>query len=535
MSSKTEKNGMANTFRTSISKNLICSFLKEGVSHIEYPFIDRSWCTYLFLSLVFTVINLFTLKNVMPWIDEVMFLDTSYNAVYHHSWSTTAWYRVAGEYPFSTYPPIYQFLVSTWMWLFGADILVVRSLNLFIVFMLGALCLRMLKNRSVQLSPWLVAVFTLLLWGTSEMAWMYRNGRPDMLCALVFAFTIYTIERFFRRNSLKTRIAIVLSAALLVGTGLQTVAYLGILWLFLFLMLRKHSKQLLKLLLLLLLGLFLGMFMVALFMYAHGRLIGFASSIVSYSATLSKIAVLLLPWVGETFNFSVQPFVQKLLEQTHSLSFSERLASVAAYRSFLILSIEGLLAYALSFRKCLSKLLNDKGFLLLIFAISVPIMMNIAGRFPIYYRWMAFLPLVMSILFLVSKQRWALIVFSVTALFLSLEGVKSLFSNNHKDYEKMCHFIARQNFSPTDKVVVPFMMFYEIKPLCDTCYFTGIFPTEFISNVDYVIDVSEGDEFDQRITAYISKLQKDTNFVLTKIDTCEHPSLSLYKVRKIHD
>ena len=535
MSSKTEKNGMANTFRTSIRNNLTSWFLKEGVSHIDLHVIDRSWCTYLFLSLVFLVINWVTLKNVMPWIDEVMFLDTSYNAVFHHSWSTTAWYRVAGEYPFSTYPPIYQFLVSTWMWLFGADILVVRSLNLFIVFLLGALCLRMLKNTGVLLSPWLVTVFTLLLFGTSEMAWMYRNGRPDMLCALVFAFTTYTIDRFFRGNSLRTRIGIVLSAALLVGTGLQTVAYLGILWLFLFLMLRKHSKQLLQLLLLLLVGLFLGMCMVALFMYAHGRLIGFASSIVSYSATLSKIALLLLPWAGETLNFSAQPFVQKLLEQTPSLSLSERLASAAAYRSFLILSIEGLLAYALSFRKCLSKLLNDKGFLLLIFAISVPIMMNIAGRFPIYYRWMAFLPLVMSILFLVSKQRWALIVFSVTSFLLSLEGVKSMSSNNHKDYENMCHFVERQNFSPTDKVVAPFMMFYEIKPLCDTCYFAGIFPTEFIGNVDYVIDVSEGDEFDQRITTYISKLQKDTNSVLTKIDTCEHPSLSLYKVRKIHD
>lgn len=526
---------MSNTFRTSIRNYLTYRFLKVGVSRFDLHILNRSWCTYLFLSLVFTVINWVTLKNVMPWIDEVMFLDTSYNAVFHHFWSTTAWYRVAGEYPFSTYPPIYQFLVSMWMWLFGADILVVRSLNLFIVFLLGALCLRMLKNTGVLLSPWLVTVFTLLLFGTSEMAWMYSNGRPDILCALVFAVTMYTIERYFHRNSLRTRIGIVLSAALLVGTGLQTVAYLGILMLFLFLMLRKHSKQLLQLLLLLLVGLFLGMCMVALFMYAHGRLIGFASSIVSYSATLSKIALLLLPWAGETFNFSAQPFVQKLLEQTPSLSLSERLVSVAAYRSFLILSIEGLLAYILSFRKCLRKLLNDKGFFLLIFAISVPIMMNIAGRFPIYYRWMAFLPLVMSVLFLVSKQRWALIVFSVTALFLSLEGVKSLFSNNHKDYENMCHFVERQNFSPTDKVVAPFMMFYEIKPLCDTCYFAGIFPTEFIGNVDYVIDVSEGDEFDQRITDYISKLQKDTNFVLTKIDTCEHPSLSLYKVRKIHD
>jgi hypothetical protein len=78
-------------------------------------------------------------------------------------------------------------------------------------------------------------------------------------------------------------------------------------------------------------------------------------------------------------------------------------------------------------------------------------------------------------------------------------------------------------------------MFYEIKPLCDTCYFVGIFPTEFISNVDYVLEVSDGDVFDQRITAYIGKLQKDTNFVLTKIDTCKQPALSLYKVRRNHD
>lgn len=156
---------MANTFRTSISKNLICSFLKEGVSHIESPFLERSWCTYLFLSLVFTVINLFTLKNVMPWIDDVMFLDTSYNAVYHDSWSTTAWYRVAGEYPFSTYPPLYQFLVSMWMWLFGADLLVVRSLNLFIVFLLGALCLRMLKKRGVEIVSLVsYGVYTFIIW-----------------------------------------------------------------------------------------------------------------------------------------------------------------------------------------------------------------------------------------------------------------------------------------------------------------------------------------------------------------------------------
>jgi hypothetical protein len=61
MSSKTETNWMSNTFRSSIRNNLTYKFLKEGVSRFDLHILDRSWCTYLSLSLVFTVINWVTL------------------------------------------------------------------------------------------------------------------------------------------------------------------------------------------------------------------------------------------------------------------------------------------------------------------------------------------------------------------------------------------------------------------------------------------------------------------------------------------
>ena len=54
------------------------------------------------------IVNLITLRHLAPWVDEVMMLDTAYNAAFHGSWETTAWYRVVGQYPFSTYPPLYQ-------------------------------------------------------------------------------------------------------------------------------------------------------------------------------------------------------------------------------------------------------------------------------------------------------------------------------------------------------------------------------------------------------------------------------------------
>jgi len=78
--------------------------------------------TYVLLSLAFIIANLVTQSNLAPWIDEVMMLDTSYNAAFHGRWETTAWYRVVGEYPFSTYPPLYQMTAAVWMWLFGGNI-----------------------------------------------------------------------------------------------------------------------------------------------------------------------------------------------------------------------------------------------------------------------------------------------------------------------------------------------------------------------------------------------------------------------------
>ena len=116
--------------------------------------------SYVLLSLAFIIVNVITLSNLVPWIDEVMFLDTSYNAAFHGSWETTAWYRLVGQHPFSVYPPLYQILVTVWMWLFGSSLVIVRSLNLLLTFVLGGVCLRLMKRHELQLTPWTTVLFT---------------------------------------------------------------------------------------------------------------------------------------------------------------------------------------------------------------------------------------------------------------------------------------------------------------------------------------------------------------------------------------
>lgn len=487
--------------------------------------------TYVLLSLAFIIVNLVTLSNLHPWIDEVMMLDTSYNMAVHGSWETTAWYRVVGQYPFSTYPPLYQMAATAWIWLFGSSLVTVRSMNLLFTFMLGGICLRIMRRHGLRLTTWTVALFTVLLWGTGEMAWMYRNGRPDILCALVFVLTVLAIDTYLSAKSQTTRFAVIVSSALLLCTGVQAAVCLLAVWMYFFIITKGRRKESLHLLIILLTGILLGLLLVALFMLAHGRLAAFASSIIQYSATLSGIALAVLPWAGGVFGFNSEPYTQKLLELSTDSDFFERLGSVAEYRSFIILSIVALAAYGIIFRNNLRNLMGDKGFVMLLCALYVPLIMTIAGRFPAYYRWMAFLPLLVSVTSIAARHRLWRALLGTVAVLLTIFGIRSMQPDNQCNYKNIRSFVQRQHFKPSDIVVCPFSTFYEMKPVCDTCYFVGIFPTEFVNNVDYIIEAPDGDEFDRRITNYVNKLKTDTTVVLKSIDHCENPSLTLYRVQ----
>lgn len=494
--------------------------------------------TYVLLSLAFIIANLVTQSNLAPWIDEVTMLDTSYNAAFHGRWETTAWYRVVGEYPFSTYPPLYQMTAAVWMWLFGGNMVVVRSLNLLIAFVLGGICLRLLERHGAEMTLWTTALFTVLFWGTSEMAWMYRNGRPDMLGALFVSLTVLAIDHYLQAKSLPARMAVVASSALLFYSGIQAAVYLCILWLFCLIVMKSRRKAVVTFLPLLLAGFMLGLLLVSLFMLLHDRLEAFVCSLVQYSATLSDMALAVLPWVSELSGFDTSPYTQKLSELTTDRSLAARLASITEYRSFLILSAITLAAYAhkgAAHKGSDPRELCDEGFLLLLCALSVPFLMNLAGRFASYYRWMAFLPLLFSVVTIAGRSRLWCALYGLVAVIMSVFGIQSMLADGDWNYEQTRSFVQRQHFGASDVLVCPFSLFYEVKPVCDTCYFVGIFPTEYISHVDYIIEAPDGDEFDKPITEYVNELKADTTISLTVIDHLEHPSLTLYQVSKKHE
>ena len=172
---------------------------------------------------------------------------------------------------------------------------------------------------------------------------------------------------------------------------------------------------------------------------------------------------------------------------------------------------------------------------MLLFSLYVPFFMNLAGRFTKPYHWMAFLPIVAAITSIAAKHRSWCAIFGVVAVLLTIIGLRSMQPGAQWDYKNLRSFVQRQHFKPSDTAVCPFATFYDMKRVCDTCYFVGIFPTEFLDHVDYIIEASDGDEFDQSITNYVNRLKADTMVVLTATDHCKHPSLTLYEVQTKHE
>ena len=505
----------------------------RNVKNNELGRMSATW-TYMLLSVAFVALNFCTLKNLLPWIDEVMLLDTAYNAAFRGMWETTAWYRVAGQTPFSTYPPLYQWLIAVWMRLFGGSLVAARSLNLLFTFALGAASLRLLKRRGMRLTHGSVAVFSLLLWGTCEMAWMYRNGRPDVLCALLTVLTFLALDSclFDCGQQEVKRMAVVVCSAALVCAGLQAGVYLLTCWTYIFIVWKERRRDVARLLCHVLTGFLLGGIIVSLFMFAHGRLMVFVCSVVPYSSTLSRAALHVLPWMGKVLGFSVARYTTKLLELQTDAGICESLASATEYRSFYVLASIALAALLCRYKRHIRKLIRDTGFLTLLFAAFVPVAMNLAGRFTEYYRWMMFLPLLGVVVSISCKSSVWRVVFVVAAVVLSFSGVRSMLPSSDRNYSRMCEFVRRQSIKQTDAVVCPFALFYEMKPMCETCYFVGIYPTEYVQRVDYIIEATDGNRTDQPIVAYRRQLMADTTMVLTAIDSLEQPPLKIYRVKK---
>lgn len=491
---------------------------------------DSNLLIVIGISLFFVILNLVTLEwTPLPWIDEISYSDYSVNFVLDSEWRTTAWFGDKNNEAYSVYPPLYQFVLVPWIWLFGVSPLACRSLNVILAFICCLVIYRAMKKANLINNELILICFLLLFWGADLFSWMYRNGRVDilnMLCTTCFFYCFYNYLL-----GLGSKWWLVFWSFLVFISGIQACPFIGGVLILLLLFERKIRTKTLNALFLFLGGSFLGLFGLSLFFGLQGHLLSFYYRTFIFSSSLKKIAVTLLPYFADTLNINVDEIMSKLVV-SESVPFSQKLLDAYVVNvEYLIVSAINILVFSYIAYKKRLRLKSQEGILGLI-VLFIPLLMGLAGRFSPYYTWMCYIPAIIYMVYLCARFSSKLVLFiytGMTFVIVSLGLPKALSKADKDSYSNVENFIRKQNFSSNDKIISPFVSYYPIRTITKHCYFTGIYPLTLVPKDTRYILKAVDDFGYQHVDTYIQQCRKEGKKV-TLVDQLESPKMELFVV-----
>ena len=483
---------------------------------------------YCCLSFVMMGLAISRLTYLMPWVDEVMFMDTPMHYVKGMGWTTFAWYSVAKQDPFLLYPPLYSMVMALWMNIFGTTLIACRSLNIIITMSIGWGLLRICRHLGLKMSLMQVGLLVMLLWCTDDMIYMYSNGRPDLLGAAILVFTIS--EMINQKN----KWSIIFLSVLLLASGIQAVVCLMILQVFAYFSFRDYREMIKKIAVLSVLGTLLGFLLVCAFMACHSHLTAFVVNASSYSDTLMKLAMISLPVAGDYLGIDTALYLEKIANNTTDVPLYCRIFTIYTHPAYVSLLVVALFVF-------LSERTNLKGtslyvmmkFLFVCF-VSIPLLMNIVGRFPPYYYWMVYLTVFLLVVILAgfTKSRRNHFIIGLASLLLVIRGL--ICSTQHQDYLATETFMAQCTMLRDRNVVAPFSVFYEMEKLSSNTYYLGVYPPRYLpKDIDYVILPPKGSEYGtNQLYDFYENVNKSDSLQTVVIAESKTAGLKVYKVIK---
>ncbi|HEY9642613.1 MAG TPA: hypothetical protein V6C57_19155 [Coleofasciculaceae cyanobacterium] len=294
-------------------------------------------------------------------VDEILFTDPAANLYLGHGFTSSAWFTQTQGQFWAGYPPLYPFLLSLWMHCVGFTIAASRALNYILGTAAGFLLwFALFRLGWIQLP---IARITLIALFLTKLSSIFdtHTGRPDGLAALlaVAGLFIYSIPRSQLRYSLLICLGILLPL-----TGLQLIPYAGLLG---GLLVIYYRKAIVKEAIALAVGILLGGLCLYGLYSANGVWLDFINSI------------------RNNPSFTI--------EKNSLKRFGSHWASNGIYKDVLYHLLLTLLLGITGSRLVKSQFqLRSRLSFGLASGFVIPLGMIAASCYPIYYSWMAFLP-----------------------------------------------------------------------------------------------------------------------------------------------
>ena len=390
------------------------------------------------LLLAFLLVNGLTLSRYPSvWVDEIQFADPAINYASGLGFTSTAWFAQDSTQFWAGNVPLYPMLLAAWLKLWGPTLFAERSLNL-VLFTLFTLLIWNWTRRTAITAPWRLAVVTLLCTGHA-MVFSYRSGRYDVSGMLLAA----ALNLWDKGGLPLFAIGLLIPAA-----GLQLIPSTLVLCTLVTLIYGRLALT-----------------------RAVTLVTGTAAGAIGLWAFYNSLDV----WQGFRASTSAIGLIG------HSIP--EKLKALPAIythdKSFVILA----LALAILATKKPTKPIV----LTALIATLLPAALHLAGKFPIYYSWMIFLPVLLAVAQIASESTIptkyaitaALTLAALVGLPLRLAGVATAWSP--RDPQHIDKFL-KANITQGETVLADFKTYYALRangnrPLLPT-YLPAIRPEE---------------------------------------------------------
>ena len=164
--------------------------------------------------------------------------------------------------------------------------------------------------------------------------------------------------------------------------------------------------------------------------------------------------------------------------------------------------------------------------------IAIPFLMVLAGRFELYYYWMAYLPifLLTVLLFKLPIYRWGCFIIAISVLFILTHDRMHKDSNNYHEQES---FMSHCTMLKDKKIIAPFSVFYEISKLSNETYYLGIFPPQGLpQRIDYIILTERSADYgNDRLYEYYEAVNQSDSLQLVLVSENKNPKLKVYQIK----